>query len=435
MARILLTMLGTNDYFPCNYVLDDKQKTNNIRFIQEAIANHHCKQWTEKDRILVFLTKEAKKKNWYDNGHLDRDGKPLQREGLKTRFEAMSLPMDIIPRDIPDGKSTDELWTIFMEIYNQLQEEDEIYLDTTHALRFLPMLALIILNYAEVIKKIKIKKVFYGAFEVLGATNKISKLGINERDVPIFDLTTFIHLFEWSKATHNFLAFGDARELKRITVKHVTPDLVKSKGLHQEAKTANKCARLLMDLSENIKTCRLSELITTDNHEALRKQLSKCKNEYLQPLQPLIEKIEEKVANFQKDDIRSGFAAVRWCIDYDLIQQGLTILQETVISMQILKHFSLEDVKDKNKRNLISKAINIKSREISEDKWKVKNEEKEVLRNIMDALNQELVKSYMALSTARNDINHAGFINPKSATKLKEDLEKNYEKLRDMMKN
>ena len=66
MSRVLLTLLGTSDYYPCNYYLDNVMKTNNIRFIQEALANHICKDWTSEDRIVIFLTEDAKKKNWFD---------------------------------------------------------------------------------------------------------------------------------------------------------------------------------------------------------------------------------------------------------------------------------------------------------------------------------------------------------------------------------
>jgi len=430
MARVLLTMLGTSDYYPCNYILNEKEKTENIRFIQEAIAKQICKRWTKKDRIIIFLTDEAKKKNWQDNGHFDRDGKPLQREGLKKRFDMMNLPVQIIPRNIPLGATTDELWTIFMEIYNQIQDQDEIYLDITHALRFLPMLTLIVLNYTEVMKKITVEKIYYGAFEALGTIREIEKLSLENKNVPILDLTTFIQLFEWSKATHNFLAFGDAKELKEITIKYVTPDLIKSKGQHQEAKTASKSAMMLMDLTEKIKTCRLYDLITNENHDSLQKQLQICKNEYLQPLQPLLEKIEEKIAEFHQDDIQNGFAAVKWCINHDLIQQGLTLLQETVISYFVKEHFGYEMLPDKDKRELIAKAFNIASRSIPECKWKIHHSKKQTIRQIIASLDRQLVSSYIALSKARNDINHAGFIEPKTASRLRSDLLQHYESLR-----
>jgi len=71
------------------------------------------------------------------------------------------LPDSII-KEIPDGKDTDEIWEIFDIIYNALEEDDNIYIDITHSFRYLPMLLLVLLNYAKYLKNIKIKQITYG---------------------------------------------------------------------------------------------------------------------------------------------------------------------------------------------------------------------------------------------------------------------------------
>lgn len=436
MSRILITILGTSNYIPCNYVLDKMNKVDNALFVQEALAKGICKNWTENDRIIIFLTEEAKKTNWYNLELKKSNGKPLQRDGLEKRLHTLEdISTEIITRDIPKGETTEDLWKIFQEIYNQINENDEVYLDITHAFRYLPMLVLIILNYAKVIKNIDIKNIYYGALESLGSIEDIKKMKIEDRNIPVFNLNAFIQLFEWTNATSNFLAFGDAKGIKEITIKHVTPDLIESEGRHQEAQVASNFSKTLMNLSENIKTCRLYELIKAENLEDLRGSISECKNDYIQPLTPLLDKIEDKIASFQKNEIDNGFVAVKWCIDHDLVQQGLTILQETIISLLVKEYISLEKISDKNSRNIVSNTINIKAQKIPENEWTMNSNDKHLVKQILTSLNAELVNSYIALSVARNDINHAGFTNPKSSTILKKNLEQYFKELRIIAKN
>ena len=90
MSNVMLAFLGIQDYLHCNYYLNG-EKVSNVRFIQEAIARLFCKGWTEEDRIVIFLTKDAKDRNWVDNGHTGRDGEPLEMEGLKHRLKRLDL--------------------------------------------------------------------------------------------------------------------------------------------------------------------------------------------------------------------------------------------------------------------------------------------------------------------------------------------------------
>jgi len=429
MCKILLTLLGTNDYLPCNYYFEGSTTGVVTRFVQEALARHLFTDWSENDRMVVFLTKKARERNWLDNGHLDRDGKRLQREGLKRRLESLQLPVKIETQEIKIGRTNEEMWDIFNVFYSKIKEEDIVYLDITHALRFLPMLALIILNYAKSIKKIKIENIFYGSLEALGSIQELLKMKPTARRVPVLEFKGFIQLFDWTNASNNFINFGEVKDLETITKEYITDDLVKSKGEHKEAKAASKSAKMLKAISEDIKTCRTYNLIITENFEEIREQLAQTKTNYFQPLKPLIEKIDEKICDFKKGELKNGFVAVKWCIDHQLTQQGITILQETVISLLVEKFFGKDAIVLLKKRAIVTKALNIKARKIAEEKWQATEEEKEIIKKILEKINENLAKSFNSLSSARNDINHGGFIQPKSAEKLQKELKKHYETL------
>ncbi len=414
MSRLLMAFLGTNKYTPCNYELNEKGKVSNVRYIQEALASFLCKDWTVDDRIIIFLTKDAKAVNWVDNGYKDEGGKP--NIGLKTRLDALKLKAKIIPKDIPEGKKEDEIWRIFDCVLDQIKKDNEVIFDITHAFRSLPMLAVIILNYAKVLKNIQIKGVYYGAFESLGSSDEVKKMNIEDRNAPIFDLTPFVRLFNWTNATANFLTYGDVKDIHKLT------------NEEKDEITIN-LSEQLRKFTQSIQTCRGPAIISFDikNLKELVEQGSSVKL-----INPLLDEIYTKIKSFNNNDIKNGYAAVEWCIEHNLIQQGYTLLQETMISDIVEKQYGSDKITDKLKRELVSQAFNIKSRKIPESDWKepAKGNEEDI-QKIIGCLDDNFVKMFDKISQHRNDIDHAGFRkNPMEDEVLIANLKKYYIELK-----
>lgn len=429
MAKVMFAFLGTQNYLPCNYLLDGK-KVGDVRFIQEAIASLFCKDWTEGDRIVIFLTEGAKDKNWVYGGHVDEDDNPL--EGLKCRLESLKLNVEIVPKDVPTGQSEGEMWKIFDDVFNQINDSDEVVFDITHGFRSLPLLAITILNYARVLKNIKINGVYYGAFESLGTISDAKETDIEDRDAPIFNLTPFIYLFNWTSAIDDFLTYGDAKCINALTNEGVTPILRDTRGEDEGAKNLKKLGAQLKKLSELIQTSRGLSVIRGFDFDNLRELININKESILKPINPLLDEISSKIENFDNGDIKNGYAAVEWCIQHNLIQQGYTILQETMISEVVAKHFGENELANRDKRELVSNAIIIKDREIPEEKWRYPaKSNKSDLQDIMSGLDGDFVRIYGTVSSQyRNDINHAGFVNdPHKPKDLKKKLEEQYMEL------
>ena len=94
MARkVFVSFLGTSNYLPTRYELGGK-KSPVVRFVQQALIEMLCADWTADDRILIFYTEESRRRNWLDNGH-DRITDESQRIGLRSVLEGMGLPMAI----------------------------------------------------------------------------------------------------------------------------------------------------------------------------------------------------------------------------------------------------------------------------------------------------------------------------------------------------
>ena len=118
-----------------------------------------------------------------------------------------------------------------------------------------------------------------------------------------------------------------------------------------------------------------------------------------------------------------------WCLEHGLVQQGITILQETIISLYVEKFFDRKSIHSLERRELITKALNIKGQKINENEWKVKKVEITQVKGLLNIIDENVAKVYDKLTKARNDINHGGLIEPKSAKKLKRVLQETYDEL------
>ena len=154
MSKKFLSFLGINNYDLVHYIHNAKGMGEYIsRFIQEALVKTVCRDWDSSDKAIIFITNEAKKANWYN--------KTDENRRLKILLENTQLDSSGVL--IPTGQNEEEIWEIFHTIINNIEEGDKIVLDITHALRYIPMLATIILDYAKVVKNIEILGIYYGA--------------------------------------------------------------------------------------------------------------------------------------------------------------------------------------------------------------------------------------------------------------------------------
>jgi CRISPR-associated Csx2 family protein len=393
--------------------------------------------------------------NWEDDGQEDKDGTTLKQEGLKSRLTGMNLNCPVEMVKIPDGSSEKEIWEIFNIIFGKIDKDDELIFDITHGFRSLPMLALVIINYAKLLKKITISGIFYGAFETLGSSRQVEKLNIEKINAPIFDLTPFVKLIEWTKAVGDFLDFGDAREICRLTETESVPIIKEKKNNKDEAVLLKKFSESLNKFSYDIGSSRGKNIQDFKYFSGFDLKDFLSKDTFIDPFNPLIEKILSKIESFKPDSIQNGYAAVQWCLEHILIQQGYTIFLETMISEIAAKHSRefletmnhLEkDNPEKNKnpsktlRILVSQSLNISSRkELKFDvtKWSTPaSQYPEIVKKIINQTSQEFLKIYDSLTGRRNDVNHASFNdNSVSAAKLKDDLEKTFNQFMEMKNN
>lgn len=408
MARVYLSFLGTNDYIPCAYFINDR-KVENVRFVQEATLQIYCQDWNSEDRILIFTTDEAYRKNWIEDGHVDKNGVKLKRSGLKKCISNLKMPPTVERVAIPEGKSEKEIWEIFNIVFSKLNQGDEAIFDITHAFRSISMLAIVVLNYAKIMKGIFLLGIYYGAFEVIGSYNEVKNIPIEDRYAPIFDLTSFDVLIEWAIAIDRFLGSGDAGPACNLAKKELTPVLKSSQGRDRTAVAIQNIANKLEAFTQALTTCRGTEI--SDKTSSLKEAIERSeKLELIHAFHPLINRIKEQIKPFQGNAVQDGIQAAKWCLDHNLIQQGYTILEETLITYMALK--ANVDPMDMDKREIVTPASVIYSTGVPQDKWLGPAfhhpEVTKLYLKIFDT-HRELANVFRVLADYRNDLNHAGY--------------------------
>lgn len=408
MAKAFISFLGTNDYLDCRYSLN-QQPGGVVKYVQEDIVARFCRGWDSRDEIRVFTTDEARQRNWDDDGHVDRKTKEIKSNlGLGNRLTKMNLSAAVKQYDIPVGNSEEEIWDIFQAVYNSLGQGDEIIFDITHGFRSIPMLFMVLIGYARLLKGISVEGVYYGAFEGLGNIQDAIKIDQDQRIAPIFDLTSFEQLIEWTGATQSFVKNGSAKELASLVQTKIAPVLRESRGQDKVASAINKIVKGIDQISSNLLVNRGAEIIQYD-YGRIKKSLQSLQSDqiFIRPLAPLMSVIENKIDTFVKDDIKNGFQAVEWCIDHGLHQQAVTMLLENMVTY-ILAGEGVDWGAEKN-RTAASRAIILasnKSLTFDEDPT-----DSELVRLLMkNPMVTDLAREYEALREIRNDINHGGYL-------------------------
>lgn len=410
MSKVYISFLGTSDYTECMYG-QDAEEERAVRFVQESTLRQLCRDWTSDDRGFIFTTQEAKTKNWYDDGHWDRENNcPQKCEGLETRISGLNLAFPVGQIDIPEGFKEAEIWDIFDIVYGVLNQGDEVIFDITHAFRSIPLLAIVILNYAKVMKGINLLGIYYGAFEALGQAREVKELPVDKRIAPLLDLTPLVTLADWTAAIDRFIGAGDASGVSALARKAAAPVMAKSRGKDAAAGSVKGIADALGFFSKQLSTCRGPRIV--DAAKFVISELSKNETiDFVKPLVPLLKHVAQKIAPFTGNPVKDGIQAAQWCLDHGMIQQGFTILQETLVSFIITA--CGKDELDVTQRTIASNLAGVLKR-IPESEWKGVLKEDDFQRDVSAyreilATYPDIIDMWRDLTEYRNDMNHAGF--------------------------
>lgn len=372
-SKKILTFLGTGNYQETTYSW--QQQPVRTRLFPEALA-----QWFDADEMLVLLTAEAKQhQHWTD---------------LQNALQGD--PIELIPVGIPSGKSERELWDIFDRMVSVLGEGDEIVFDVTHAFRSLPMLALLAAAFLRVAKRIRLRHLLYGAYEA------------RQDDVaPVFDLSPFISLLDWTTATDQFIKRGNASELAAFL-----------KDAHQQAwrersvpkselpRHLQSLGARLEELSQALRLSRPAEV--SEKAEQVTASLARATAEtetFARPFTLLLDKVRATTESFRENTLASQRKLVHWYVEHEQYVQAATLAREWLVSWTC-EQLKIKDAQDRDARLPVEEAINqAQQRKLQREI----NEELVYLRSLEQlAQFDELLRVWSQLAQLRNDVAHCG---------------------------
>lgn len=434
MARkVFISFLGYSNYGYCHYVRGD-YKSSEVRYVQEATLDYltQKEKWTNDDIALILLTEGAEKANWNDDGHKDRNtGDVICQSGLQSQLATMNLSLQIKPiRNLPDGNNETEIWEIFNRVFEEIKEGDCLYFDLTHGFRYLPMLTIVLANYAKFLKGIKVCHMSYGNFE--GRDRKTN-------EALLVDLMPLTSLQDWTFAAANFIHNGYVKGLVELANSTVRPLLAASKGTDMNAWTIRKYSTLLEQVVDERLMCRGISIIESDSYSQLHSISEEAANNtVITPLQPVIRKINDSISSFLPDEnIKNGIESAKWCLKNNLYQQAITIIQETVTTYICM--IAELDWKNRDQRELVNKAFKIHFNKTEIAKWSFSSNLTEQERLLQEETICKLLScdelhalssSFSVCTDIRNDFNHAGMReNPTPSNKLRKNIEERINKI------
>ncbi|WP_296158785.1 TIGR02221 family CRISPR-associated protein, partial [uncultured Porphyromonas sp.] len=354
--KVFISILGTGNYNPCIYRQGDFTSTE-TRFIQEATLDflEARSKWSADDAAYIFLTPTARIANWQAEPIDIYDSKKVKRyAGLEPTLDKMGLPFPVEPVDISEGGDEEAIWSVFRSIYDRICEGDRLYIDITHSFRYLPMLLLVLTNYAKELKGAEVVSITYGNLDAK----------------QLVDLGALIELQDWTVAAGEFLRNGRASGLAELTKERVTPILKATKGKSEPAKALRDLVNKLTTVSQSLTTIRGKEILSGGIFEELDECTHGLDAGLITPMGPLIEKIRDSFRDFDtKSSVSNGFVAARWCYRMQLYQQSITILQETMKAYVAASHGYPSD--EEHYTELAAKAFHITKGSIPEDKWQL----------------------------------------------------------------
>lgn len=399
-----ISFLGTGPYVACNYYLDDI-KIPNCHYIQEALIKILIQQGRKPDKVIVFTTQEAYEVNWVKNK------KDISQPGLEKALKNIFLLSDGIVKNvfIPSGNAEGELWTLFSTVVDEIEEGDEIIFDVTHSFRFLPMLAFIVLNYARIVKRCSLDAIYYGAFDVLGSSIQAESIPIEHRDAPVFDLTPFVKIFDWTLGIDRYLNTGDASIITQLTneeVKDINRRILQisewnEQDPYRKSRLLKKLVKSMQYFSDVVFACRGQELTEAALalKDAINDAIANDAYKDVKPFLPIMGMLQKRFNRFEYDDFKVVLETAKWCLDNKMYQQGLTILEEGIISY-ICDKCGMDKTK-------------LDDRELIGYYMKMLNTQQLRPEQISDSVDPLLMSQLMMLlyniSCIRNDINHAGW--------------------------
>ena len=394
------------------------------RFIQYATLNMLQAKSEQPDAVRIFVTDKAKDANWNKSitQRLDfRINKTVPYTGLESVLEYLGDKIEAV--SVPDGGNEAEMWDIFNKVYNEIAFGDELYIDLTHAFRYLPMLMLVLSNYAKFLKNVTVTSITYGNFEARDRDTNIA---------PFVNLLPLTKLQDWTTAAADFKRNGYTDSLVKLAKEKLAPLCRPEADNPVFARTMRDIVIKLNTLADERLTCRGMDVVSGSTLNNLDQLMADIDNTGIAPLTPIMDEVKANL-NASISPSKRCLDAARWCYNRHLYQQAITFLQEGITTYFCIRHSI--DIDHEDLRGYVNKAFRILTPDNQGNLLPKDKLDQVAIPSLLEALvndemiaNQELVNIFNAISEVRNDFNHSGFRSKKAPLKAT-DIKKKIDEL------
>lgn len=413
MAKILIATLGTGqlkdddtsirEYREAVYRFLDSGKTYKTSFIAAALSDHlqvdklyligtSKSMWEEVYRYFSTASEQSVDDDYWVELHErikdlnPRDEKLTDKELSRVNEAIDDYLKHIQPEAtggsrcfiIDYGLDEREIWNNFdvmMQIGETLTEDDEIYLDITHAFRSIPLFLYIMLDLIRILKlkrDFKIGGLYYGMLDV------IREMGY----APIVDLSPLYNMTLWTRGAYNFLNFGNG---------YLLADLVSNQELSDR----------IMNISDIVNINFIDEFKREIDRLAGLLNDANSKDPLIKYMEPYLMTFVDRFKGINSSS-QLQLTLAKWYFEHKRFAQCYICLAEAIVS-RILEEYRARDSKIKwnnANRNKIKYLI-----------YKTNFDTMEKFKDLCDL--------YREISTTRNLIAHAGFADEKELYKDK----------------
>ncbi|ADC69269.1 CRISPR-associated protein, TM1812 family [Methanocaldococcus sp. FS406-22] len=274
----------------------------------ERLYEYYAKKVDEFDEEYWIEIGEKVGKSKYDNyelseSDLKRVGEIIDKYLKKINPNAVGGSKCKI---IKYGITEEEIWEnfdLFMNLINEVNDGDEIYLDITHSFRSIPLFMYVMLEFMKYFKNVKLKGIFYGMFDVRWEFGGI---------VPVVDLSPIFEISEWIRGMYEFTTYGNSYLISKLLEKE---DKEIAEKLQKISRYID--ANYLKELREEVKN--LKPLLDD----------KKDKGKFLKYFIPELYKFIERL-KYEDSDFEFQISMAKWNFDNKKYSSGYLCLTDSI---------------------------------------------------------------------------------------------------------
>ncbi|ADD08832.1 CRISPR-associated protein, TM1812 family [Aciduliprofundum boonei T469] len=380
---VLVSFMGTGKYSRVKYYLGSKDNYFETSFVSRALG-----EFFNPDKWLVITTEEGMK-----------NLESLKREAQDEKIQAIKIS---IPREERD------VWEILDKLNDNLEQGDEVILDITHAFRHIPFLSFVIMTYLQVARGIKIRGIYYGAYE--------------SRDgdyVPIFDLSDALVFSEWIYSARDLKDYGRNEGISSIMKEW--QNQMYARESKPSMRYTKKYANMLERISRGIYLNQIRDVMKyAYNLSKLSPDVKEELEKYFKPLTLLyrdftiFEKFgcEDCYDKLSKETLRKQLLIAEYQTGIGLLGESLENLREWIVNFVFyLSNFDNSLWLERENRIEVEKGITGMAMEKRGEKIE-KNGVYYYLRSNVDEIERKsgvnLITLWNLITSKRNLIAHSG---------------------------